>query len=59
VTVHWRKLYTEVLHILYSSPGIIRMAVLRRMRWAGNLVGMGITGMHSEFWWGKKEKRYH
>jgi hypothetical protein len=33
----WRKLHNEELHILYSSPNIIRQ---RRMRWAGNVARM-------------------
>jgi hypothetical protein len=34
VTGGWRKLHNEELHNLYSSPGIIRIIKLRRMRWA-------------------------
>jgi hypothetical protein len=30
----WRKLHNEKLHNLYSSPSIIRMIMLRRMRLA-------------------------
>jgi hypothetical protein len=29
----WRKLHNEELHNLYSSPSIIRIIKLRRMRW--------------------------
>jgi hypothetical protein len=32
VTGHWRKLYKEVLHNLYSSPSIIRI-IKSRMIW--------------------------
>jgi hypothetical protein len=32
----WRKLHSEELHNLYSSPDIIR-----RMRWAGHVARMG------------------
>jgi hypothetical protein len=35
VTGDWRKLHNEELHNLYSSPNIIRVLKLRRMRWAG------------------------
>jgi hypothetical protein len=34
VTGGWRKLHSEELHNLYSSPSIIRMIKSRRMRWA-------------------------
>jgi hypothetical protein len=37
VTGDWRKLHNEELHNLYSSPNIIRMIKLRRMRWAGHV----------------------
>jgi hypothetical protein len=33
----WRKLHNEELHNLYSSPNIIRMFKLRRMRLAGHV----------------------
>jgi hypothetical protein len=32
VTGEWRKLHSEGLHILYSSPDIIRQIKSRRMR---------------------------
>jgi hypothetical protein len=35
VTGDWRKLHNEELHNLHSSPKIIRMIKLRRMRWTG------------------------
>jgi hypothetical protein len=41
VTGEWRKLHNEELHILYSSPNIIRQLKSRRMRWAGHVVRMG------------------
>jgi hypothetical protein len=37
VTGDWRKLHNEELHMLYSSPSIIRMIKSRRMRWAGHV----------------------
>jgi hypothetical protein len=41
VTGGWRKQHNEELHNLYSSPGIIRIIKLRRMRWAGHVARMG------------------
>jgi hypothetical protein len=40
-TGEWRKLHNEELHDLYSSPTIVRVIKLRRMRWAGHVVWMG------------------
>jgi len=37
VTGEWRKLHTEELNDLYSSPTIIRVIKSRRMRWAGHV----------------------
>jgi len=36
----WRKLDDDGLHNLYTSPCIIRVIKLRRMRWAGNVACM-------------------
>jgi truncated hemoglobin YjbI len=36
VTGEWRKLYTK-LNDLYSSPNIVRVIKLRRMRWVGHV----------------------
>jgi hypothetical protein len=41
VTGEWGKLYNEELHILFSSPNIIRQIKSRRMRWAGHVVRTG------------------
>jgi hypothetical protein len=41
VTGEWRKLHSEELHNLYSSPDIIRQLKSRRMRWAGHVARMG------------------
>jgi hypothetical protein len=37
----WRKLHKDELHNLYSSPNIVRMIKLRRMRWEGHVARMG------------------
>jgi hypothetical protein len=41
VTGDWRKLLSEELHGLYSSPSIFTVIEARRMRWAGNVAHMG------------------
>jgi hypothetical protein len=41
LTGEWRKLHNEEIHILYSSPDVIRQIKSRRMRWAGHVAGMG------------------
>jgi hypothetical protein len=41
VTEERRKLHSGELHILYSSPHIIRQIKSRRMRWAGHVACMG------------------
>jgi hypothetical protein len=35
----WRKLYNDELHSLYSSPNIVRVIKLRRIKWAGGTCG--------------------
>jgi hypothetical protein len=37
----WRKLHSEGVHNLYSSPDIIRQIKSRRMGWAGHVACMG------------------
>jgi hypothetical protein len=34
-------LHSEELHVLYSSPNIIRLIKSRGMRWAGHVLRMG------------------
>jgi hypothetical protein len=41
VTRELRKLHSEELHNLYSSPDIISQIKSRRMRWAGHVARMG------------------
>ena len=40
VTREWRKLHNEELNDLYSSPNIVQVINLRRMRWAGHVSHM-------------------
>jgi hypothetical protein len=42
MTGEWRKLHSEELHNLYSSPDIIRQVKSRRMRWAGHVACMEV-----------------
>jgi hypothetical protein len=37
----WRKLRNDELRDLYTSPSIIRIIKVRRMRWAGHVARMG------------------
>jgi hypothetical protein len=41
VTGGGRKLYSEELHNLYSSPSLIKMIKSRRIRWAGHVARIG------------------
>jgi hypothetical protein len=46
VTGEWRKLHSEELHDLYSSPDIIRQIKPRRMGWTGHVARMGEECVH-------------
>jgi hypothetical protein len=41
VAGNWRTLHTEELHNLYTSPNIIKVIKLRRMRWKRHVAHMG------------------
>ena len=51
VTGERRKLHTEELNDLYSSPSIVRVNKSRRMRWTGHVARMGER--YTAFWWEK------
>jgi hypothetical protein len=55
MTGDWRKLNKEELHNLYSSPNVIRMIKLRRMRWAGHVARMRETRNAYRILMGKPE----
>ena len=41
VTREWRKLHNEELSDLYTSPKIVQVIKVRRMRWAGLVAHLG------------------
>jgi hypothetical protein len=51
------KLHNEELHILYSSPDIIRQIKSRTMRWAGHVALMGKTRKMYRVLVGKPEEK--
>jgi hypothetical protein len=55
VTLDYRKLHNEKLHNLYSSPNIIRLKKLRRMRWAVHVVCIKKKRNANKFLVGKLE----
>jgi hypothetical protein len=65
VTGGWRKLHNEELHNSYTSPSIIIIIKLRRMRWAEHVEGKrGIwvgmpEGVHVSDWCESQKERDH
>jgi hypothetical protein len=49
VTRKWRRLRYEKRYVLYSSPNIIRIIELRRMRWAEYVACIGARRVHKGF----------
>jgi hypothetical protein len=45
VTGGWRKLYSAEFHNLYSSPNIINVIKLKRMRWARHVAHVEMRNM--------------
>jgi len=52
-------LYNEELNDLYSSPNIVWVIKLRRMRWAGHVARMGEEKGCIGSWWGNRKERHH
>ena len=60
VTWERRKLHNEELNDLYSSPNIVWMIKLRKMRWAGHVASMGETAeVHTGLCLGNLRERDH
>jgi hypothetical protein len=59
ITGEWRRLHNEELNVLYSSPNIVRVIKLRRMRWAGHVARMGEERDCIGSWWGNGRERDH
>jgi hypothetical protein len=57
VTGEWRILHNKELYALYSSPNIIRVINLRRLRWAGHVACMGERKGAYRVLLGKREER--
>jgi hypothetical protein len=55
----WRKLHSDELHSLYSSPNIVRVIKSRRMRWAGHVARMGRGEVFTGFRLGDPKVRDH
>jgi hypothetical protein len=57
VTGECRKLHNEELNALYCSPNIVRVIKSRRLRWVGNVAGMGVIRVVFRALVGKPEGR--
>jgi hypothetical protein len=55
----WKKLHNDELYSLYSSPNIVRVIKLRRMRWAGHVARMRRREVFTGFWLGDPKARDH
>jgi len=59
VTGEWRQLHNEELNYLYSSPNIIQVIKLRKIRWVGHVAHVGRVEVFTGFWWGNLRERNH
>jgi hypothetical protein len=53
----WRKLHNNELHSFYSSPNIVKVIKLRRMRWAGHVAR--VREVFTGIWLGGPKARDH
>jgi hypothetical protein len=51
VTEEWRKLHSGELHVLYSSPNIIRQLKSRTLWWAGDGARVKEERKLYKVWW--------
>jgi hypothetical protein len=58
-TGEWRRLHSEELNNMCSSPNIIRVIKWRRVSWAGHGARMGKREVHTGFWWGNLREGVH
>jgi hypothetical protein len=58
-TGEWRRLHSEELNNVYSSPNIIRVIKSRRMRWAGYVARMGEKRGAYRIWCGDLREGDH
>jgi len=52
VTGEWRRSHNEELNDLYSSPNIVRVIKLRRMRWVGGVYRILVGKPEGKNHWG-------
>jgi len=54
VTGEWRRMHEEELLDFYTSPNIVGVIKLRRMKWAGHVARIGEERVCIGSWWGKR-----
>jgi len=59
MTGEYRRLHNEELNDLFSSPNILRVIKLRRMRLAGYVARTGDERGVYGSWWGNRRERDH
>jgi hypothetical protein len=55
----WRKIQNEELHDLSSSPNIVQVIKIRRMRWVRHMASMGESRGAYRVWWGNLREKDH